>query len=520
MAFFDRWKSLLPILLCCLIIVFGIFANPTVIPYFINSDTLQPTQMAWDMSRHAYAIPNFQWSRVPSFPDLVFFFLMDWAHVGWRTSFLIYSCLVAVSASLSLGWVVSRMRGSTFGDGAFWAGIAVFSTLLSVMVTILTSPQDAVQQIPQSFLFICNSHGDAFLISIFASCSALGAIRGDKRQAWVSWALCAVGTASDTIFPGYFLLPFAVACMFVIMRRREIGSHSSALPLLWPTLHFLLAAGLACLVGWIAKYPLPMQSMPLDIQGLDVTVVRILHDLPNQPWIVTLLALTLFLSVRAAWTFWKPATQAQPSTVEVDRELLMLTGLAASVMSLGLTALLFTDAGGYRYALPLFWWPMALGIGIVRRLSQAKVTAAVATVATLTTAALPLSTSVLPGWRTPLEQCLSDNRREWNLKAGLATYWHSRITMVSSDWTLQVDQIDETGQAYLWGNNVAAYAHDMHSPQRPPEYNFIVADKTTSAFDLEVNFGPADRVETCGDAEIWIYNAPITPPGLDHIPSG
>lgn len=511
---FDRWKFTLPIFLSCLIIVFGIFGHAAMIPYFVNSDTLQPAQMAWDMTRHDYAMTNFQWSRVPSFPDVAFFFLMEWAGIGWRAAFLIYTCLVTMVAALALGWVIARMRATTFGDGVFWAGIAVTATLLSIMAVIISAPQEAVDQIPQSFLFICNSHGDAFLISVFACCTALGAIRGDKRQAWITWALCALGTASDTIFLGYFFLPFALACIFVILRRHggDAGPTPS-IPPLKAILRFLFGAALASLIGWITKYPLPMQTMPFDFQGLGVTAEKVLGDLPNQPWIIMLLALTLFLSAQAAWTFWKPAPQVDLSIVETDRELLMLVGLGATVMSLGLTVLLFNDVGGYRYALPLFWWPLALGIGLVRALPQRKVAAAVATVAALATAILPLSASALPAWRTPLEKCLSDHRREWKLKAGLATYWNSRITMVSSDWALQVDQIDETGQAYLWGNNVAAYAHDMHAPDRPPEYNFVVADETVSKFDLDVNYGPAARVETCGLAEILIYDQPIIPPG-------
>lgn len=519
---FDRWKFALPIFLSCLIIVFGIFGHAAMIPYFVNSDTLQPAQMAWDMTRHDYAVTNFQWSRVPSFPDVAFFFLMEWARIGWRTAFLIYTSLVAVSAILSLGWVVSRMRGSTFREGAFWSGIAVTFALLSIMAVIVISPDQATDRIPQAILFICNSHGDAFLLSVVASVAALGALRGSRRQAWLAWIACVIGTASDTIFLGFFLLPFALAAILVVLRRRGANGEapSPALPSLKATLRFIVASALACAIGWALKFPLPIQAMRLDIQGLDLTAVRAAQDLVHQPWVVALLIIALVLAIRAALVFWKPAASSPMPSVAVDRELLVLTGLGASAMSLGLAILLFVDVGIYRYAMPFFWWPLAIGMGLLPARPQRKLSAGIAAVATLATAVLPLSASALPKWHTPLEQCLSDHRREWNLKAGLATYWHSRITMVSSDWTLQVDQIDETGQAYLWGNNVAAYAHDMSAPQRAPEYNFIVADETTSAFDLETNFGPADRMETCADAEIWIYDKAITPPGVEYAPSG
>lgn len=515
----DRITTALPILLSCIIIVFGIFGNASTVPFFVNSDSLQPTQMAWDMTRHAYAVPNFQWSRVPSLPDVAFFFLMEWVSINWRTAFLLYTCLIALAAILSLGWVVARMRGSSYREGVFWAGIAVTFTLASTLAVIAVSPDEALQRIPQAILFICNSHGDAFLISVIVSCTALGAIRGNKKQAWITWALCALATASDTMFIGYFLMPYSVATTIVTLRHRRTAEAS---PLQnWPSFkaafRFLCFTGLACLVGWIAKLPLPMQAMRMEFPGLDAAAIKMLRELPQLPWVAGLLILTLFLAARAARIFCRPVGNRAASDLEVDREMLLLIGLAASLMSLGLTLLLYIDSGVYRYAMPLFWWPLAIGLGLIRVHSR-RISVGAAAIAMLATAFLPLSASALPRYHTPLERCLSDHRNEWGLKAGLATYWNSRITMVSSDWTLQVDQIHDTGDAYLWGNNIVSYKHDMHAPQRPPEYNFVVIDETSSPFDLETNFGPAPRVETCGDFQVWIYDQPIVPPGIDWRP--
>lgn len=516
--FIDRWKCLFPIGLSWILIVFGIFGQARTVPFFVNSDTLQPAFMAWDMTRHAYAIPNFQWSRVPSLPDQAFFFLMEWLSVGWRTSFLLYTCIAAAAASLALGAVVARLRGTRFGDGVFWAGIAVTLTLLSIMAVIAFvagSPAEIGLRIPQAILFLCNSHGDAFLISIVTCCTALGALRGNRKLAWITWALCVLATASDTMFVGYFPVPFSLALALVWVRRRRAGA---ALPALKASLRFLAVVAVACLAGWIAKFPLPMQAMRLEFPGIDVAIGRVSRDLPQMPWVAALLALTLVLSLRAAWDWCKPAGDTPVDEAAVDREVLILTGLGASLMGLGLAVLLYLDSGTLRYALPMFWWPLAIVLGFIGLRSSWKLSAGVFAGVAAATLAMPLSASVLPNWHTPLEKCLSDNRSAWGLKAGLATYWHSRITMVSSDWALQVDQIHDTGDAYLWGNNIVSYKYDMHAPERPPEYNFIVLDETSSPFDLETNFGTAPRVEACGDFQVWIYDQPIVPPGIDYRP--
>lgn len=101
-------------------------------------------------------------------------------------------------------------------------------------------------------------------------------------------------------------------------------------------------------------------------------------------------------------------------------------------------------------------------------------------------------------------------------RAGLAPYWQSRETMASSDWKLQVDQIDENGYAYIWGNNFAAYTHDMTAPERPPVYNFLVANEKIDLIRLEVFFGPPSRYETCDGFDVLIYADPIKPSMVDR----
>jgi hypothetical protein len=91
--------------------------------------------------------------------------------------------------------------------------------------------------------------------------------------------------------------------------------------------------------------------------------------------------------------------------------------------------------------------------------------------------------------------------------------------MASSDWKLQVDQIDEEARAYMWGNNFAAFEHDMTGRDRPPFYNFVVADETIDPFQLETLFGFPARTESCKGHEVLVYDHAIVPEGIDYRPS-
>lgn len=508
---FDHVRAFIPIILCCVIITFGIYSRPDIVAEFVNSDSLQPAHMAWDMTRHSYAVTNFQWSRVPSLLDLAFFFSMHWASVGWRMTFLLYTCLVAISTILSLGWVVARMRSSAYREGVFWAGIGVTVAFLTLMAGVIHAPKEASFWVPQALLFYCNFHGNAFVLSLVASCTALGAIRGDRRQAWITWIVCAVGMFSDTIFPGNFLVPFVLAGLILAWRHRG----AQAAPTYRSVLVFALKASLACAVGWAAKLPLFIQKMQLLSPGVRKSLELFVEDLPRAPWIVFLLALTVVLSLVVLWRLRHTAQQAAPTATRIDREWLALTGLGASIGTLGLMLLvLYAEPDAFRYALPFLWWPLAIALGLAPLPSGNKglVLAAVASgVALLAVAALPLAAPVLLHWRTPLERCLTAHRNEWGLKAGLAPYWESRETMASSDWKFQLDQIDESGKAYIWGNNYAAYAHDMTAPERQPVYNFLVTSEKVDQILLEVLFGSPTRFETCGDHDVLIYAEPIKP---------
>ena len=504
-------QAILPIGLCALVIVFGIFSRSAAIEQFVNSDSLLPAHMAWDVMRHDYALANFHWPRVPSLPDLAFFFAMDLAGVNWRTSWLLYTCLVAAGVVLGMGWVIARMRGSDYSEGVTRAGIAVLAALLFAMVGLEHSPDEPRLWLPQLYLLVPVTHGNAFLLSLFTCCAALGAVRGDRRQAWAAWALCALGTFSDTLFLGYFLVPFSLAG--TIMALRPGAPTFAAL------LRFVAGATLACGLGWLAKVPLTMQEMMLVRPDVWASLSHALNDLFEAPWILIVIALTLLLTIRTLRTLRGRPQRPAPAVVEADREWLMMTGLGASVMSLGLTYLLYDHFYAYRYAIPLFWWPVGLALGLARLPTSGKGRAALATLTVLATVcAVPFTATAMPRWRAPLERCLSEHRQEWGLKAGLATYWHSRLVMASSDWQHQVDQIDADGRAYMWGNNFASYGHDMLRPGHPPQYNFVVVDEKMDPFEIEILFGSPIGREACGRVGVWIYDQHIVPPGTEYRP--
>jgi hypothetical protein len=376
----------IPIALCVALIAFGILGRDAAVTKFVNSDSLLPAHMAWDVLRHDYALANFQWPRVPSLPDLAFFFAMDLLGVDWRIAFLLYGCLIAIALILSLGWVIARVRGGALRDGVNRAGIGVLVALLFASASLAHTPDEARLWLPQLYLFIPVTHGNAMLLSLLASCTALGAIRGSRRQAWTTWGLCALGTFSDTIFLGYFLVPFVLAGAIVAIRR----PGQPGTPTVGGLARFLAAAALACAIGWVARTPLVMQEMVLVRPPLDESLGGALADLSRAPWVLGLMIATVVLSARAlAGLRSRDDLQTLPVS-EIDREWLTLAGLGASLSSLCLAFLLYDNSYAYRYAIPLFWWPVGIAASMVRLPQTGKAGAVLMGIAAAATA-LPLT---------------------------------------------------------------------------------------------------------------------------------
>lgn len=502
-----RAEAAVPLALCIALIVFGIFAQPALIGQFVNSDSLLPVHMAWDVTTHDYAWSSFQWPRVPSLPDLAFFFSMELAGANWRASVLLYSCLVTAILIAGLGAVLSRMRGISLREGLFWAGLAVF-VVLAVAIAFPAPPSSKLQHpLPQLYLLVPVTHGDAFLFSLFAGLTGIGAIRGDGRLRWTTWLICAVATFSDMLFIGYFVTPFTIAAFLLAWRYRGAAGAPSGRQIQL----FLTGAIFGCLAGWFAKSPLLIQRMEVIYPGPATSLRLFLADLPHVPWMALLLALTFILSFRSLWVLRPAAGPSTPTVTQIDREWLALTGIGACLIGLILTTLFYDNSYAYRYAIPLAWWPLVIALSLIPLPGPGKLRGGVLVGAVVVGALLPLSLPVMAEWRTPLERCLAENRQKWGLEAGLATYWHSRAAMASSDWRLQLDQIDRNARAYMWGNNFAAYAHDMTVPERPPRYNYVIADRELGQATIEAAFGRASRYERCGELEVLIFENAVKP---------
>jgi hypothetical protein len=522
--FIGRSGELLAIAVALgLIVALGLFGHPAPIAEFVNSDSLLPAHLAWDVAHHSEALRTFQWPRVISLPDIAYFMGAQWLGLGWRLSYPIYTWLVSLVLIAAIAALVARVRRVEFARALLAAGLLVGAILLLAGLAAMARPDKQIVWMPLLFALVPVTHGNGFILSLFAARAALDHADGNRRSGTIGLALCALGAFSDTLFVLYFLAPFWAATFVSELTGRSAGvtaRHSGA------ALRCTIGRGLiwtiACLVGWFAQQLVYRQGFSeMDLKPVVDNFYSFLRNLEFMPWLVPAMALLVIVPLREARLLRRGSPAAS-----VERNWLAWFGSTAALLGL-ITMVVFQGEEAdfrsyytYRYALPLLWWPFVLLLAATPLPRPPLLRLAPVGLAALALVLLPLGPPAILGWRSIAERCVAEHKVQLGLRAGLASYWTARAAMASSDWNTQIDQLSYSGDAYMWGNDVAAYRQDIHDRTRRPAYNFLIADATLDQFELSIRYGLEDHRVPCGNGlELLAYNRAVEPPGADQRPA-
>lgn len=454
----------------------GAFGNAGLLDLATNSDALLPAAFVWEGVHHPESWRGFQWPRVPSlFPDLLLYGGLQALLGSWRLAQLIYAAL-SLAAMASLAGLVAGPTRQVTGGMAF---LAVTGLVLGV--------EGAVDAMPwHQHLLAPFYHSGPFILSV--ACVLLAA--GEARPGWgrlLGLALLAgLGTFSDRLFIGLFLVPLLAA----VADARIRGAMG------WKAAFLLAGAGLlGCALGVLADkavFPWLLGRQP-DVALLPGLMLQRGLAFFRQPagWI----ALALDLSVLVPLLLWRPQGRERFLWVAASACAVPVTVLAAG---------LWEDDHSRRYLAPLLWWPILLH---APRLAGLRGMAGIGAVVAVL-CGLAMSAGHLPGvnlllWRDRLASCVLPTTH----RAGLADYWVARRMTVSSDWVLQVAPVDRAGRGRVWGNNPHWLRASHADPQRPAPFSFIVMTDLDEASIL-ARYGAPSGVLRCQGTPIWLYDDP------------
>jgi hypothetical protein len=459
-------------------------------PGVFNADGLLPVAFVHELQTRFSTITQFQLPRVPSlFPDLTVYTLLASVIADYRWA-LFAATVVQVATFLILGsLVVARVAQRP----TFACALSLCS--LTGAAIALNESAGGIQYFNR--MFATFEHFGPFCMSL---ASLLIMVRLVARESRTLWALlCALETlaiASNKSYVIVFVGPGLAALLLEYRRNR--------LPLNF-VLRFAACAVAAGAIALIALQSLDLQPTPRPDRVL-IRFAKFAADV-GQPLALTVLLLSPVAHLLLFSRLWPSLTQSQPSRI------IWTVACLASLGAAGLCGLFYADEGSLRYLTAAVFWPLVfLAVSLsclasttrFRRLALAAATTVC--LAIFARSAVSAAAS-FRGWRQPLADCLIANKERFGLKDGLAYYWLARPTVISSGWTLQIEQM-MGGRYFHWGNNSYWSTHSWFDDSHPPRFNYILPGEQQQT-DLLQNFGPPSRVERCGGSEIWIYDAGI-----------
>jgi hypothetical protein len=509
----SRLVELALIFLVALLLCSLVFNNPEFTREWTNADSLVLTSFVWDVRNHDYAWSGFHLPRIPSvFPDLVVYFLLDQLLGDYRWAIFGYAVAQFVGFIFAGAWLIRLATAARLSQAV---------GVLALLVTLVISVDLHFSPIVRHFdIFLLVTHFSAFLLSLVAI--GLTTLLIEKWRSW--WALllglcCFIAFLSDKIFAFDFAFPLAAALLVSILLRLTSAARSTAIL-------SVVAIGVTC-ATFVDKYLVRESDIPVEevwshaVQFVTQTH-RYLSDVPVAatlsfllPFAVSLV--TPFLLVRQGTDQEKMLRGGRvPDIADQGRAfrrlvflwVFMIFALAALVM-LG-AAVFVTAPQSYRYLTVVLFWPIifsAIAILWFARLEWMPPhgTLILALAIMATTSSGSLGARAFASWRHPLAICILENREAFQLHAGLSDYWLSRPVTISTNWTIQVDQIDFAGRPFVWENDPMWYLRSFSAPEQAPEYNFIITDR----LDIDAirhRFGEPDRIEPCDRWTIWIYH--------------
>jgi hypothetical protein len=501
------------IVLVALVLCSLVFNNPNFTGEWTNADTLVLTSFVWDVRHHDYAWTGFRLPRIPSlFPDLAVYSAFQLLIGDYRWAIFGYAIAQFLAFIFAAGWLISLATDVRL---AKTAGLLTLLLTLVIVVDLHFPPIVAHFEI-----FLLVMHFGAFLMSLIAVGLAILLIERWRLSSGVLLgACCCAAFLSDKIFAFDLAIPLAGA--LIVSLQVRITSLQRATAIL-----SAVAVGMGS-ATFVDRYLI--READLAIAQVLSHAAQFLEQTPHYLGTVAvaaigslLLPVILFIAapLLVRWErtrqekFRAPRRRldfaAEASDFRAFAFLWIFMAFAmAAVIALG-AAVFVIAPQSYRYlTVPLFWPIIFSAITILRlarsdsTISYSLLTLLIAMMATLAAPGI----RVVPAfarWGHPLAACIVEHKNAFGLRAGLSDYWLSRPVTISTNWTIQVDQIDFAGTPFVWQNDPFWYLRSFSTPGQPPEYNFIVTDR----LDLEAirqRYGDPDRITRCDVWTIWVY---------------
>jgi hypothetical protein len=378
-------------------------------PGILNADGLLPVAFAHELKVHVATIGQFQLPRIPSlFPDLTVYLVLDRLLPDYRLALFGSSVFQVAAFLISAMLVISR---ATQRPMMVCALALCFATGLAFALNeAIGGPQyyHRMFAIFEHFGPVCMSMASLFIV--------LGLASRESRTQWI--VLCGFETLALASNKGYaiiFLGPCVAALALEYWRDRLSRAF---------VLRFVACALAAAVLSMLALRILTLQPTPKvdhDLTHLSKFATDMVGLFIQEPAHAVLL-LGPLLHLALLGRIRPLLLKAQPV------RLVWTVACLATIGAFALTGLLYGDFGSLRYLTAAVYWPLvfiALDLALWASMSRYRSFMLGAVTALcfggLGFSAVPAARA-FHGWRSPLADCLLENKEAFGLRDGLAYY--------------------------------------------------------------------------------------------------
>jgi len=480
---------ILPLVLLFLLIC-EVYDNAKLMEY-VNSDTLLPAHLFEFMFHHGFHFGHFQLPRVTSlFPDLGWFYLIQKITDSWRWAFLSLGYLQSL-IFLTAGAGILQQLKKTSWPQAF----AILSFVASVILFCEINTSEALYHV--RLLIEVVAHGGPFVMTLVA---VLVLYKSYQKNSGVLLVLLAILSGatfiSDRLTFFSFHLPALATLAFLSFKEKKILAAFNQ----------FAAIALGTAFAWYEDTLLRRQQDATRSWTIISSKLLLFKEYFEASmllkWVLPALLIFLiplfFVKIRksSAWQSFAQKTSFQFFQV--------FTFFSLAMSFTVVVTLLFMDEGSFRYLHPLLWWPLIwFAAYLIQWLGENKTFAIALAGQIVLLVILLFKFSGTPGIlvaKSPLAECLLQNREKYHLGSGKADYWNARKPAALSDWQLTIDQIYPDGRPYYWGNDLQAY--EDYKDKKP--YNFFIIDKIDGSI-IYNKYGPPKATFSCPGSDIWVY---------------
>jgi hypothetical protein len=338
------------------------------------------------------------------------------------------------------------------------------------VVTVCNLP-DARHFLLIELMYLPVCHFGSFIMSLVGALLALRLIEKWQASRAALFTLCViVADLSNRKFLIDFIVPLGVAGLVLIYLQL----------LSWRRTAGMVACGIVGLLlaraadhSLVRQPNLPIDEIPMHMHLFFQEVPAYLASIPPATLAIIFIPYVVFAATFVVW-LWRRSTSGITLAIAPGDTTVVFLWSFGAVAIVGCVAALsavYVWPERFRYAEPAYFWPIIfVAAAAMPLLERCIAPLAIGQVAAVSIVIVAIGgwfgfVPLLMHWQHPLAACLQVRRGELGLKAGLASYWLSRPVTVSTNWSIQIDQVSDGGDPNYFGNDRFWYRTSYADPR-------------------------------------------------------